>query len=113
MRGRGNVGKVGKVRNVRNDGTVERWAVLRPTCSLIVSLIPSFFSLASAISPAARFPTFRAFPTFLRRIAGMPDYRAHVEHLRRCHPDSPIPSEREFFDDYLQRRYQNGATRCC
>jgi uncharacterized short protein YbdD (DUF466 family) len=43
----------------------------------------------------------------------MPDYRAHVEHLRRCHPESPIPSEREFFEDYLQRRYQNGATRCC
>jgi len=61
-------------------------------------------------------PSFRTFPTFLtslRRIAGMPDYRAHVEHLRRCHPESPIPSEREFFEDYLQRRYQNGATRCC
>jgi uncharacterized short protein YbdD (DUF466 family) len=61
-------------------------------------------------------PSFLTFPTFLtalRHIAGMPDYRAHVEHLRRCHPESPIPSEREFFEDYLQRRYQNGATRCC
>lgn len=53
------------------------------------------------------------FLTFLRRIAGMPDYCAHVQHLRRCHPESPIPSEREFFEDYLQRRYQNGPTRCC
>jgi uncharacterized short protein YbdD (DUF466 family) len=49
----------------------------------------------------------------VRHIAGMPDYPEHVEHLRRCHPEIPIPSEREFFEDYLQRRYQNGATRCC
>ena len=49
----------------------------------------------------------------LRRIAGMPDYCGHVEHLRRCHPERPIPSEREFFEDYLRRRYQNGPTRCC
>jgi uncharacterized short protein YbdD (DUF466 family) len=57
--------------------------------------------------------TVRTFRTFLRRIAGMPDYSAHVEHLRRCHPERAIPSEREFFDEYLQRRYQDGPTRCC
>ena len=27
----------------------------------------------------------------VRRIAGMPDYAAHVEHLRRCHPDRALP----------------------
>jgi uncharacterized short protein YbdD (DUF466 family) len=100
MRGRGNVRTVGNERNVGNraaveaaegdEGKAERRTAKRST-------VPSFLS----------------FRTFLRRIAGMPDYRAHVEHLRRCHPESPIPSEREFFEDYLQRRYQNGATRCC
>jgi uncharacterized short protein YbdD (DUF466 family) len=109
MRGRGNVRTVGNERNVGNraaveaaegdEGKAERRTAQRST-------VPSFLTFLT-------FPTFRTFPTFLRRIAGMPDYRAHVEHLRRCHPDSPIPSEREFFDDYLQRRYQNGATRCC
>jgi uncharacterized short protein YbdD (DUF466 family) len=100
MRGRGNVRNVGNRAAVEaaegDEGRAERRTAQRST-------VPSFLT----------FLTFRSFPTFLRRIAGMPDYRAHVEHLRRCHPESPIPSERAFFDDYLQQRYQNGATRCC
>jgi uncharacterized short protein YbdD (DUF466 family) len=49
----------------------------------------------------------------LRRIAGMPDYAGHVEHLRRCHPDRPVPSEREYFEQYVAARYGDGPTRCC
>jgi uncharacterized short protein YbdD (DUF466 family) len=49
----------------------------------------------------------------VRRIAGMPDYAAHVEHLRRCHPERPLPSEREFFEEYVRARYADGPTRCC
>jgi uncharacterized short protein YbdD (DUF466 family) len=49
----------------------------------------------------------------LRKIAGMPDYGAHVEHLRTCHPESPIPTERQFYDDYVRARYEDGPTRCC
>jgi uncharacterized short protein YbdD (DUF466 family) len=49
----------------------------------------------------------------LRRIAGMPDYGAHLEHLRRVHPEKPIPSEREFYEDFVRNRYQDGPTRCC
>jgi uncharacterized short protein YbdD (DUF466 family) len=43
----------------------------------------------------------------------MPDYEAYLRHLRRCHPSRPIPSEREYFDRYLEERYGNGPTRCC
>jgi uncharacterized short protein YbdD (DUF466 family) len=49
----------------------------------------------------------------IRRMAGMPNYAGYVEHLRRCHPDRTIPSEREFFADYLAARYGDGPTRCC
>jgi uncharacterized short protein YbdD (DUF466 family) len=49
----------------------------------------------------------------VRRIAGMPDYAAHVAHLRQCHPERPVPSPREFFDEYLRSRYAGGPTRCC
>ena len=49
----------------------------------------------------------------LRRVAGMPDYAAHLEHVQRCHPDRPAPSEREFFEQYLRSRYGDGPTRCC
>jgi uncharacterized short protein YbdD (DUF466 family) len=49
----------------------------------------------------------------VRRISGMPDYAAYVEHLRRRHPEQPVPSPRQFYDDYLRARYDNGPTRCC
>ena len=49
----------------------------------------------------------------LRRIAGMPDYAAHLEHLRRAHPEKSIPSEREFYEEFVGNRYQDGPTRCC
>jgi uncharacterized short protein YbdD (DUF466 family) len=49
----------------------------------------------------------------LRHIAGMPDYEAYVRHLRVAHPGRPVPTEREYFDRYLEARYGNGPTRCC
>jgi uncharacterized short protein YbdD (DUF466 family) len=49
----------------------------------------------------------------LRGIAGMPDYRAYVEHHRHCHPERPPLGEREFFAEYLRARYADGPNRCC
>lgn len=55
----------------------------------------------------------RKFLSVLRRIAGMPDYAAHLEHLRRFHPGRPIPTQREFYEEFVRSRYQDGPTRCC
>jgi uncharacterized short protein YbdD (DUF466 family) len=49
----------------------------------------------------------------IRRIAGMPDYEAYVEHLRTCHPERQIPTEREYLDEFLKRKYDGGPNRCC
>lgn len=49
----------------------------------------------------------------VRRVAGMPDYAAHLVHLQRCHPDAPVPTEREFYDEFVRARYSDGPTRCC
>lgn len=49
----------------------------------------------------------------LRRIAGMPDYAAYVDHFRRCHPGETVPSQRQFFAEFLRSRYDDGPTRCC
>jgi uncharacterized short protein YbdD (DUF466 family) len=49
----------------------------------------------------------------VRRIAGMPDYAAHVEHMRRCHPERKVASEREFYEEFVRARYADGPTRCC
>ncbi len=56
---------------------------------------------------------FRRALSAVRRIAGMPDYGAHLEHLRRCHPDQPVPTERQFYDEFTRARYGDGPTRCC
>ncbi len=49
----------------------------------------------------------------VRRIAGMPDYAAHVEHLRRCHPERAVPSARAYYEEFVRAKYGDGATRCC
>ena len=49
----------------------------------------------------------------VRRIAGMPDYRAYVRHLQQCHPEVAVPTEREFYQDFIRARYETGPTRCC
>ena len=56
---------------------------------------------------------FAGLLSAVRRIAGMPDYAAHVEHLRRCHPERAVPSEREFYEEFVRARYADGPTRCC
>ena len=56
---------------------------------------------------------FSGLLSAVRRIAGMPDYAAHVEHLRRCHPERGVPTEREFYEDFVRARYADEATRCC
>jgi uncharacterized short protein YbdD (DUF466 family) len=49
----------------------------------------------------------------LRQVAGMPDYQRYLEHLQRCHPDRPIPTEKDYYQEFLGTRYQDGPTRCC
>lgn len=49
----------------------------------------------------------------IRQVAGMPDYQAHLAHLRDHHPGTEVPSEREYFEAWLRQRYDGGPTRCC
>lgn len=43
----------------------------------------------------------------------MPDYERHIQHLREFHPEKLIPTERQFFEDFVRARYGDGPTRCC
>lgn len=58
-------------------------------------------------------PRLDAFLRVLRRLAGMPDYAAYLEHAARCHPGAAVLSERDFFREYLRARYADGPSRCC
>ena len=57
--------------------------------------------------------SLRLIVSTLRRIVGMPDYATYIEHLRVKHPGCAVPSEQEFFDQYVTARYSGGPTRCC
>jgi uncharacterized short protein YbdD (DUF466 family) len=57
--------------------------------------------------------SLRHFVSAFRRVVGMPDYLSFVEHMKRRHPDCAVPTEREFFDQYVTARYSGGPTRCC
>jgi uncharacterized short protein YbdD (DUF466 family) len=49
----------------------------------------------------------------LKRILGMPDYAAYLAHQRARHPDCPVLTQREYYDQYVRSRYGAGASRCC
>jgi uncharacterized short protein YbdD (DUF466 family) len=51
--------------------------------------------------------------SLLRKIAGMPDYAAYVEHLHRRHPGQAPLTERQFYDEFVRARYGDGPSRCC
>jgi len=55
----------------------------------------------------------RRATAILRRVVGMPDYETYVAHLVQKHPGCAVPSEQEYFDQYVTARYSGGPTRCC
>jgi uncharacterized short protein YbdD (DUF466 family) len=68
-----------------------------------------------------RFPLWRrlaeirkALRQTARLMCGVPDYEGYVAHLRLHHPDRPVPSYGEFFQQRQDARYgRNGNARCC
>ena len=50
---------------------------------------------------------------YWRGITGADAYERYVDHLRRTHPDSPIPSEKQFWRDKYAEMERNPTTRCC
>jgi uncharacterized short protein YbdD (DUF466 family) len=56
---------------------------------------------------------WRALCTTARLVCGVPDYEGYVAHLRRLHPERPVPSYEEFFAERQSARYGAGRSRCC
>ena len=73
----------------------------------------------SANSSLTDLPTYRLtdfwsrFRAAFKQVVGMPDYARYLEHHAVRHPECAVPSEREFYEQYLEARYGNGASRCC
>jgi uncharacterized short protein YbdD (DUF466 family) len=49
----------------------------------------------------------------VRKLFGMPDYQAYLEHSKECHADRPALSEKDFVKMELERKYAGGGGRCC
>ncbi len=48
----------------------------------------------------------------LRSAAGEDAYARFCDHLRRNHPERPLPSEKEFYLAFLEDKYSK-PSRCC
>ena len=49
----------------------------------------------------------------LRAVAGVPDYRRYLAHMRDAHPGDRIMSETEFNVARMSDRYDRVGSRCC
>ena len=50
---------------------------------------------------------------FLHLLVGMPSYDKYVEHMKTKHPEREILSQKDFFKEALEARYNGGVNRCC
>lgn len=48
-----------------------------------------------------------------RGVTGADAYERYVAHLRREHPDAPVPDEREFWRAKYADQDANPGARCC
>ncbi|MBF6448701.1 YbdD/YjiX family protein [Nocardia elegans] len=55
----------------------------------------------------------RAGARYMNAVLGGQDYPRYVEHLRRRHPDRPIPTESEYWRERHAAADRNPGTRCC
>jgi uncharacterized short protein YbdD (DUF466 family) len=55
----------------------------------------------------------RRAPSVWRKVFGVPDYDAYVEHLRVAHPEQPPLGRGEFFAWALERKHGGRGPRCC
>ncbi len=49
----------------------------------------------------------------VRQIVGAPDYGRYLERHAACHPDRPPLTPREYYAEFVTRRFEGGPTRCC
>ena len=50
----------------------------------------------------------------VRQIVGAPDYGRYLEHHAACHPRETPLTEREYYAEFVTRRFGSGSpTRCC
>jgi uncharacterized short protein YbdD (DUF466 family) len=49
----------------------------------------------------------------VRQIVGAPDYQRYLEHHAAAHPGRLPLTAREYYADFVSRRFGSGPTCCC
>jgi uncharacterized short protein YbdD (DUF466 family) len=55
----------------------------------------------------------RTTVSVVKRIVGVPDYDAYVEHQREHHPECEVLSQKAFIEKAWEDKYSRPGTRCC
>lgn len=61
-------------------------------------------------------PWVRSALAAVRQIVGAPDYGRYLDHHRTCHPGQTPMTPRQYYLDFVTRRFGGGSgspTRCC
>jgi uncharacterized short protein YbdD (DUF466 family) len=57
--------------------------------------------------------SWRAALAAVRQVVGAPDYGRYLEHHAACHPGETPMTPREYYADFVRRRFEGGPKRCC
>ena len=69
--------------------------------------------VAGFTSPFSLAVTAQSLVSALKKVFGMPDYAAYLEHCQARHAGDRVLSRSEHYAQHLARRYGNGPSRCC
>lgn len=50
---------------------------------------------------------------YVKSVMGENDYERYVAHLRRTHPDAPVPTVAQYWRDRYAEQDANPGARCC
>lgn len=56
---------------------------------------------------------WRALAWYVTGVLGESDYARYVAHLRRVHPDAPVPTVREYWRARYAEQDARPGARCC
>lgn len=62
---------------------------------------------------ATPFEAVRRIGRFVSGVTGADRYERYVEHLRRVHPERPVPTRADFWRAHYDEQERNPGARCC
>jgi uncharacterized short protein YbdD (DUF466 family) len=73
----------------------------------------SLTGISTEASAPALLRAWRNLRWWVGSVLGDTAYARYVEHLRRLHPDAPVPTEREYWRERYAEQDANPGARCC